>query len=89
MIWFYYRCAVLVFRLIFLVIYIIAGLSLLTKIPVIVLFVVRIYSLWVVNAFVSELRAEKKAAEEAAAHRQAYGDDSPSPKDGIQNPSFT
>lgn len=61
MIWFYFRCAAVVFRIVFLLIYLIAGYSVITKIPVIALIVFRIYSLLVVNEFVKQIQQEKLA----------------------------
>ncbi|CAG7825980.1 unnamed protein product [Allacma fusca] len=60
-IWFHIRCAVLVFRIIFLIIYVIGGLPLLYKVPVMILCVFRLYSLWVVSHFIDEVRHEKEA----------------------------
>jgi len=60
-IWFHIRCAILVFRIIFLIIYVVAGRTLLYKIPVMVLFLFRIYSLWVVSHFIDEMKHEKEA----------------------------
>ena len=87
LIWFYFRCAILVFRVIFLIMYIIAGLAIVTKIAVIIQLAVRLYSLWVVNSFINELREEKRAAEEAGDEGAVVYKDRKD--EGIENPSFT
>ena len=56
--WFYVRCAFLIFRIVFLGIYLLAGYSILTKIPVLLLLLFRVYSLWAVNRFIGLLQAE-------------------------------
>lgn len=54
--WFYIRCAILVFKCIIFLMYLIHGRPLFGQIPFILFMFVHAYGLWVVNSYVEELR---------------------------------
>jgi len=57
--WFYIRCAILVFKCIIFLMYLIHGRPLFSQIPFIFFMLIHVYGLWVVNSYVEELRSFK------------------------------
>ncbi|ODM96596.1 hypothetical protein Ocin01_10078 [Orchesella cincta] len=60
MFWFNVRCAIVVYKVAILLMYIIAGLNFqMFQIPWILTMVIHVYGLWLVNCYVNELRVEQ------------------------------